>query len=81
MGKINPDDFLQPSHPRFKKVYKYDPIEEGKRVKRQGEKAESQRKADLERKYWEERYDPAHKHSRFRADERRAIEEKVLKED
>jgi hypothetical protein len=40
---INKDDFLQPSDPRFEKVYGYNPIREAKEEKRKKENMKQDR--------------------------------------
>ena len=76
--KDNEFDYIQPDSPFFELVYKYNPDSISEKNKKDYEKKKDKRKAELERKYWEERYDPTQKHSRLRADERRTIEKEVL---
>lgn len=47
MLKGNPDDFLQPTNPRFKKVYGFDPIAQVKEEKRKKENAKQDREDRL----------------------------------
>ena len=43
MTKINKDDFLQPTDPRFEKVYGHNPIKEAKEEKRKRENLKQDR--------------------------------------
>lgn len=74
-GKIKKDDFLQPSDPRFKKVYGYDPIADAKKEKMQREKDGSKRKEGLEEKYWNMK-----KRGQITSSEEKELKEVVLKE-
>lgn len=47
MTKINPDDFLQPSNPRFKKVYGFDPLAQAREEKRKRENSKQDREDRL----------------------------------
>ena len=69
-------DMLQPNHPLFDIRYAFN--SDYDKNKKLHEYNELKRKGELEKKYWEERYDPTQRHSRFRADERRALEKEVL---
>ena len=51
------DDFLQPDNPRFKEVYGYDPVAEGKKLKKEEAKKKDNEKAKLEEKYWKMKKD------------------------
>jgi len=72
---------VQPDSPFFKMIYNFHPEKEAEKNKKIAGFKESKRKEELQKKYWEERYDPLQKHVRFRVSERRAIEKEVLKED
>ena len=50
--QIKPEDLIQPSDPRFKKIYGYDPIADAKKEREGKERDKEQNKADLEEKYW-----------------------------
>ena len=52
MSKINPNDFLQPTDPRFKKVYGYDPFEESEKQKKENDIKKENYKAKLEEDHW-----------------------------
>jgi len=47
MPRENPDDFLQPTNPRFKKVYGYDPFAQAKEEKRKKENMKQDREDRL----------------------------------
>ncbi len=49
---FKPEDFIQPSDPRFKKIYGYDPIADAKKEKKDKEETKEQHKSKLEEKYW-----------------------------
>lgn len=73
---MNQDDLLQPNHPRFKKVYGYDPIKlaKEKQIKKTEEKEE--KKAKLEEKYYN--MYKVGKHSFRKADEYKTLKREVL---
>ena len=47
MTTIKPDDFLQPSDPRFEKVYGHNPFREAKEEKRKKENMKQEREDKL----------------------------------
>lgn len=73
---LKPDDFLQPSDPRFKEVYGYDPIKDHKNKTVQKEQEKEQKKAGLEEKYWNMK-----KEGRIKPWQEKELHKIVLKEE
>ena len=74
MAKI-PKDLLQPSNPRFKKVYGHDPIQKRKESIKRKKKDKEDRKVRLEEKYWKMR-----KEGKIKAREERELKRVILQE-
>ena len=73
---INPNDLLQPNDPRFKGVYGYNPIKGKEKEIKQKRKANEDRKAKLEEKYWK-----MAKEKKIKPWDKKALEKIVLKEE